>query len=1105
MLFTCLIYILLVKYIGRFSFQAEAYLCNIPAPYTNNFPSEPSGCILRTNITIITITHGGESDAFWWVVEDAVLRAGNDMGVKSYYRTTAAVDYQGMAFLIYEAIREKPDGLVVSMPDPTILGPPVQAAIKAGIPVITINSGYEVFQSLGALHHIGQDETVAGYEGCKRLISLNPLIRVILVPDNEGGQNVGVNDRATGCKQAGIEMGLGTNGVIQLSVSKILQTQIVSVQNFISKNLGFTNKNASQIAFLASNVMTVQVAAKIATTLDFPPGDMTIGCFDFSQDAAGYMQQGFLSFAIDQQQYLQGYLPVVMLVNYASTKNIFAPQYDNETSHKQIPLLTGPQFITVDKIHQKGCEANGVIYCDDPETPAQMDLQFPLMYTLADTTKNCSCIDRSNITIGFVHNGGQTDIFWLAVQNGAYQAANDMGVNLVLKNTSLADPDGSAGTLTLARQLVDEKLAGLVMTIPSDSFKQVVNAANSKDLAVIAINTGLQVFAEYGALLFVGQKDEYAGYQSSLQLNAAIHKEPNTSAELFLCLDGSSGTVASYTQRCNGTLQWLKQNHQHLPPLLTNYGTKGTLYSPKEGTLYLIGSDVGNSEITLRSYLSELRQTCPNCNVTGMIAMEDTDCRVAQNQLISEQNSHNENPFLLACFDTGIYSIQGVSSGRAQFAVSQQQWLQGYFPVLLLTLKALNGNCPVFENKFVATGPMFTEAALVPYKECENRYQSASNQEYIGWTVCPILKKPLSPSMSTIVEKISNQVGISVYALSGSMFLVILFTAGAFFHYRNTKLIKASTLSFCQMMLFFMVLMLISAVLFSTNPSDRYHICGARPWILTMSLLGVLSPLFAKTSRLVLLFNNEKMKKIKITNRKLLVEVGKALSGGLAILIGWFVKEVPHQSLVQVFQQDQLIDGVQYTTITYQEQCHQQMLFVWVLTAYILGYVLYGSWLAYQVRNIPEAFNESKSIGVSLYFFLVMGALSIGLLVLVEANRNAVAVLISYGLIITVLTIWATLFGTKLHILWTGRGDLVSLSSRISSANQSNVPNLPFNSFQVAKNELEKSSESENNQLKVENKRLNEDLEEAKLEIDELRKQLALFRKDNKEAIVHPI
>jgi len=236
-----------------------------------------------------------------------------------------------------------------------------------------------------------------------------------------------------------------------------------------------------------------------------------------------------------------------------------------------------------------------------------------------------------------------------------------------------------------------------------------------------------------------------------------------------------------------------------------------------------------------------------------------------------------------------------------------------------------------------------------------------------------------------------------------------------------------------------------------------------------------------------------------------LVEVGKALSGGLAILIGWFVKEVPHQSLVQVFQQDQLIDGVQYTTITYQEQCHQQMLFVWVLTAYILGYVLYGSWLAYQVRNIPEAFNESKSIGVSLYFFLVMGALSIGLLVLVEANRNAVAVLISYGLIITVLTIWATLFGTKLHILWTGRGDLVSLSSRISSANQSNVPNLPFNSFQVAKNELEKSSESENNQLKVENKRLNEDLEEAKLEIDELRKQLALFRKDNKEAIVHPI
>jgi len=1078
-------------------------LCNLPSPYSTNFPSEPYGCILRTNITIITITHGGESDAFWWVVKDAVLRAGNDLRVNSYYRTTVAVDYQGMAFLIYEAIREKPDGLVVSMPDPNILGPPVQAAVAAGIPVITINSGIEVFQSLGALHHVGQDETVAGYEGCKHLITLNPFVSVILFPDNEGGQNVGVNDRAAGCKQAGIEMGLGTSGVIQLSVSKILQTQTASVQNFISHNLGITNKNASQLAFIASNVLTVQVAATIAANLDFPPGAMKIGCFDFSEAAAGYMKQGFLSFAIDQQQYLQGYLPVVMLANYASTKNIFVPQYENGTSHKQIPLLTGPQFITVDKIHQKGCEANGVIYCDDPQTPAQMDIQFPLMNTLADTTKNCSCINRSNVTIGFVHNGGQTDIFWLAVQNGAYQAAADMRVNLVLKNTSLADPDGSAGTVSLAQQLVDEKLDGLVLTIPSDSFKQVLDAANNKHITTIAINTGFQVFDDFGALLYVGQDDEYAGYQSSLQLDSVVRLASNISTELFICLDGSSGTLLSYTERCNGTLQWLKRNHQRLPPLMKDYGSKGTLYSPNEGTVYLIGSDVGNSMLTLSSYLSSLRQTCPKCNVTGMIAMEDTDCKVAQNKLVSQQKSDNQNPFFLACFDTGINSIQGVSSGKAKFAVSQQQWLQGYFPVVLLTQKALNGNCPVFKNKFVATGPKFTDASLVPYKECENRGVSTSNQEYIGWKVCPKLPKPLRPSISTTVQKIRKGVAISVYTFSGIMLLVILFTSGALFYYRNTKLIKASTMSFCQMMLFFMVLMLISAVLFATNPSEHFHTCGVRPWILTMSLLGVLSPLFAKTSRLVLLFNNENMKRIKITNTKLLVEVGKALCGGLAILIGWFVKEVPRPNLVPVFQQDQLIDGVQYTTVTYQEQCQQPMLFVWILTAYILSYVLYGSWLAYQVRNTPEAFNESKSIGVSLYFFLVMGALSIGLLVLVEANRNAVAVLISYGLIITVLTIWATLFGTKLHILWTGRGDLVSLSSRENY--QSSVANSKFRHLVVANKKSEVTPETEH-QLKIENKQLQKDLEEAKVEIKELREQLAFFFKNSlNTAKVHPI
>jgi len=1038
--------------------------CNLPRPYQNSFPGKPFGCIFRPNITIITITHGGKSDAFWWVVKDAVLRAGNDLRVTSEYRTTTAVDYQGMAFLLYEAIQEKPDGLIVSMPSPQILGPPVQAAVAAGIPVITINSGAEVFQSLGALHHVGQDEKVAGYEGCKRLIKLDPFLKVILVPDNEGGQNVGVNDRAAGCKEAGMEMGLDSNNVIQLPVSKILGTQTKILEDFVSKTLGITKHTARQVAFLASNVLTVQVVQTLAQNLNFSIGDLKVGCFDFSEAAAESMQQGYLSFAIDQQQYLQGYLPVVMLANYVSTKNIFAPQYQNNSTLQQIPLLTGPQFITVEKVRQKGCEAIGVIYCDDPASPAQLDPHFPLLYTLIDTKPSCPCIDGSNISIGFVHNGGESDLFWMAVQNGASLAARDMGVKLILKNTTQFDPYGTSGTLALARELVDSPLDGLVMTIPSDPFKQVLEIANEKNLPVIAINTGFSIFEQYGVLLFVGQENIYAGYESSAKLHSTIEEIlSNTPVQLFLCLDGSSGTVSSYTERCNGTLQWLNQKHQQIPPSVTGYGTVGTVYSPQVTTVYLIGSDVGFSEITLAKYLAALKLTCPTCNVTGMIAMEDTDCEVAQNQLNLQKTPENPIPFCISCFDTGWNAIQGIKSENVQFAVSQQQWLQGYFPVVFLTLKKLNGNSPVFLNRFLATGPAFTESNLVPYKVCENQCDPESGN-YIGWEVCPMLKSRQFPTSSTSIERISESIGISVYVLASFLLLILTVTSCTFFYHQNTKLMKASTMSFCQMMLLFMGLMVICAVLFVKNPSDLPHNCAVRPWILAISLLGVLSPLFAKTSRLAQIFNDGQMKRIKITNRMLLLEIGKAMVGGVVILSIWFSKEIPYSQLVEINYQQELIDGVQHTAVVYQEQCKQQMLFVWILTAYILSYVVYGSSLAYQTRNLPEAFNESKSIGMSLYCFAIMGALSIGLLVLVQSNRNAVAVLISYGLMIIVLTIWSTIFGTKLNVLYQGRGDLVSFSS---------TPYIEVNPVRI-------------HQLQDENKRLKAELEEANRVIEKL-------------------
>ena len=64
--------------------------------------------------------------------------------------------------MIEAAVTEKVDGLAVSAPDPDAISSAVRQAVDAGIPVITLNSGLDSYQQLGALTHVGQTEGMAG-------------------------------------------------------------------------------------------------------------------------------------------------------------------------------------------------------------------------------------------------------------------------------------------------------------------------------------------------------------------------------------------------------------------------------------------------------------------------------------------------------------------------------------------------------------------------------------------------------------------------------------------------------------------------------------------------------------------------------------------------------------------------------------------------------------------------------------------------------------------------------------------------------------------------------------------------------------------------------
>ena len=103
---------------------------------------------------IIVVTHGQVSDSFWLVVKNGVEQAAKDSGSEVEYRAPEKFDMVAMAQLIDAAVASKPDGLVVSIPDADALGKSIQAAVKAGIPVISMNSGSDVSKKLGCLMHV---------------------------------------------------------------------------------------------------------------------------------------------------------------------------------------------------------------------------------------------------------------------------------------------------------------------------------------------------------------------------------------------------------------------------------------------------------------------------------------------------------------------------------------------------------------------------------------------------------------------------------------------------------------------------------------------------------------------------------------------------------------------------------------------------------------------------------------------------------------------------------------------------------------------------------------------------------------------------------------
>ncbi|MGI8594207.1 MAG: substrate-binding domain-containing protein, partial [Solirubrobacteraceae bacterium] len=139
------------------------------------------------------------------------------MGVTVEYQapTSTGLDVAAMSQLIDAAVASQPDGLIVSVPDPDALTPSIMAAVEAGIPLITMNSGSDVAAELGALNHVGQTEYEAGL-GAGQRMGESGVTNALCVNQEVG--NVALDERCRGFTDGLAESG-GTAEVIEVDLN----------------------------------------------------------------------------------------------------------------------------------------------------------------------------------------------------------------------------------------------------------------------------------------------------------------------------------------------------------------------------------------------------------------------------------------------------------------------------------------------------------------------------------------------------------------------------------------------------------------------------------------------------------------------------------------------------------------------------------------------------------------------------------------------------------------------------------------------------------------------------------------------------------------------
>jgi len=296
-----------------------------------------------------------------------------------------------------------------------------------------------------------------------------------------------------------------------------------------------------------------------------------------------------------------------------------------------------------------------------------------------DSSNSTGAGDNSGYTIAMITHETPGDTFWDKIKAGAQQAAKNEGITLKYSN----DPDASKQAV-LIQNAVDSKVDGIATTLVTpDALAGAVKSAAAAKIPVVGFNAGINEYKKLGALMYFGSDETLAGTTAGQRLASEGSKHT-------LCVIQAAGSVA-LEARC----------------AVVNDGPANT------ENIQVNGADDAAVVSTLQAKLSQDKSIDSIVTLGAPVAID------AVKAMESAGSSAK-----LATFDLNAEAATDIQSGKIEFSVDQQPYVQGFMSVTSLYLFLKNGN-DIGGGKAVLTGPSIVDKTnidkIVPYTKNNTR------------------------------------------------------------------------------------------------------------------------------------------------------------------------------------------------------------------------------------------------------------------------------------------------------------------------------------------------------------------------------------------------